>query len=601
MPRMKGTFIIGGLVALFVASSATYAQPNFKFTKIVDPNGNPDANFVFIHDAIDAVPDDTSDKYTILVYAGTYTIDTVAKLIELDDVQENIDIVGIDRESVIIDVTIAGSGIKITSGTETSRNNRISNLTIITSDGHGIEIVKGTGGGDKTPEDITIEGVTIHADGSGMEGVTGKDATHVSLLNCDITSNAGNGIEVGDDWTLTQVIVDTTEDANIDQHGIVLVQKNNVTIVDSDISGEAQALHCFGFTNALVVGCRLFTPGGGGVGHATVYFARSCTGFVFQNCLIISDATASINDRPTPHGVFTDVGGVHNVLFQSCTISAVGDDVSLEAVAVRSDVAGTMRFVGCDLSATNKPDAGNPSASAKAVGVRTSANVGPEVVLIGGSITTSSTKCKETEVWDLERNNGVIEVFGTDLSKWFGPINSAGRPRSVIQRTIDVGFADDDGILEATGLTGSEQPNVTPDFQPDVYRVLSVTGNKTGMFQNVYIIGTDWADNVITEKIQLDETTPREGFKPFKTVDHIILPAENGAGETVTVGTTYKLGLYYPIASTSAVLQQGKKQSGATSYTLESIGPVDATYSTVEIVGLVAGDESFEWAILASQ
>ena len=66
------------------------------------------------------------------------------------------------------------------------------------------------------------------------------------------------------------------------------------------------------------------------------------------------------------------------------------------------------------------------------------------------------------------------------------------------------------------------------------------------------------------------------------------------------VGTTNKFGLYYPIASTSSVLQQGRKASSADSYILQSIGTIDATYSTVD-VGLVIANDSFEWAILASQ
>lgn len=226
------------------------------------------------------------------------------------------------------------------------------------------------------------------------------------------------------------------------------------------------------------------------------------------------------------------------------------------------------------------------------------------ITVIGGSIETSAAATKETEVWDLV-NGGLatIRMSGTKLSKWKGPIEVTGRQRSVTQRTINAGDASSDAILTETSLTPSEKPNVSPTGQPDVYRTLSVTGNTAVMTQDVYIVGTNWGDDDIVEKLTLAGTTTVKGLKPFKTVTKIILPAQTGLGQKVKVGATNRLGLYYPLSAEGDVLQQGRKASGANSYTLESIGTIGTDgvkYSWVEISSITASD-SFEWALLTTQ
>ena len=171
------------LVTLVLPISSAFGQHNLKRTITVDPQVGA-ADWTTIQAGINDVRigNNPTVRFTVFIFAGTYT-----ENVTLGTLKENVDLVGIDRESVIIAPTSAGSGIKITSGDETSRNNRIANLTIITDDGHGIEIVKG---GTPAPKNITIEGVTIIAAGSGKDGIYASEVQNLRIVNVMITSSA---------------------------------------------------------------------------------------------------------------------------------------------------------------------------------------------------------------------------------------------------------------------------------------------------------------------------------------------------------------------------------------------------------------------------
>ena len=166
----------------------------------------------------------------------------------------------------------------------------------------------------------------------------------------------------------------------------------------------------------------------------------------------------------------------------------------------------------------------------------------------------------------------------------------------------DVSISDDDAILEETALTSIVVDDDNPDGQPDVYRVLSVTGNVFGMNQDVYIVGTNWGGDRIAEKIKLNGAATVNGKRPFASVTSVILPAETNSGQTVKVGTSNILGLYYPIESSSDVLQQARATDTTTAYTFESvgtIGPDGVDYSTVDINGTLQDGDSVQWLLLA--
>jgi len=167
-------------------------QAQLHRTLVVDKSDNYDHTSIQSAINDNRIGSDPSERWTILIYAGTY--DTEA--ITLDDTQENIDLVGVDRDAVIIKpptgydaITIEGFG---------ARNNSIRNLTIQTTSGHGIEIVKGGGGSDKTPKAITIEGVTIEANGTGKDGISASAVQKLYVRDCDITANGRHGIGIAD-------------------------------------------------------------------------------------------------------------------------------------------------------------------------------------------------------------------------------------------------------------------------------------------------------------------------------------------------------------------------------------------------------------------
>ncbi len=544
-----------------------HAQHSFSRTKTVDPSGS--ADFTTIQAAINAFGA-IGFRGTVLIHSGTY-----AENITLNEFDENIDLVGIDREGVII-APSTGDGIVITSGTETSRKNLINNLTIVTTDGHGIKLVKG---GTPDIAGIIIDAVTIDANGTGQEGINAEDANDIRILNCDISSDLDTGIELknADDVFVQNTRITARDFEGFATHGVC----NDITLMDCQVFGGETGVR-------LLKGDRL----------------------LLQNCDIVGDN--SLAAAPVPHqvtGVFFDrlSGGgpaepPADILAIGCRISAVATGQTSSshfATAVRSDTDTFPRVVDCTL---------NASANAKSVyGVFAGggSDLDPVVRVIGGEIITECDDEKETEVWDLRREDptngtGILKMSGTRCSKWRGPIQSAERQRDTTQRTINVAVASSTAILGATILNASEQSITAGITDPDVFRVTSVTGNQAGMTQDVYVIGTDWADNPITDKITLSGTSTVVGVKPFKTVTKIILPAQSAAFQTVSAGTTTKLGLAFPISAASDLLQQGRKASAATSYTLESSGTVDSTYATIDVSTITASD-SFEWYALASQ
>ena len=89
------------------------------------------------------------------------------------------------------------------------------------------------------------------------------------------------------------------------------------------------------------------------------------------------------------------------------------------------------------------------------------------------------------------------------------------------------------------------------------------------------IEGKDYAGRNITETIALDEANEVVGVKPFASIDNIIFPARTGAGDTVSVGISDKLGLTRPIAATTDI--KLLTQDG----TADTVAASNATYGTV--------------------
>jgi Right handed beta helix region len=598
--RMMRVVTALGLV-LASAPGVAWGQHSFEYTRTVDPSGN--ADHTTIQAAIDTITSNPPDRYTILIYAGTYT-----QNIELDDVQENIDLVGIDAQSVFI-APSTGDGVTITTGTESARHNALRNLTIRTTSGHGIVIERGTGQGDEQPRDITIDNVIIDATGTDKDGLYAPEVEELTVTNCDLTTADGHGINLftpaeGENPSDVEIQSTSINAGGSAKHGVEVDDGDRITFRSCTITSElacgislqtgSEHIDVLDSTIRGVVGIRVL--GGDDV-------------FV-SNCQIIADDDATTSTLVV--AIFFDRisgGGSSppaNIVAKDCDLTARADDTTPSMVAgVRTDTETFPRVLNCRISAS--------SLSSPTYGVFAGEGNGldPNVIVIGGSVTTlvddgessSTTDEKQTEVFDLRQSDpvggtGYLYASGVAMSKWRGPILPAERSRSVVQRILDVAIADGDAILTTTLLITEEQPEVQPTGQPDVYRVLTATGGANAG-QDVYIIGTDWAGNTITDKIELDGTNTVTGNKPFKTVDHIILPARTELLQTVRIGTAARLGLQSPIAATGNVLQLARMAANEDSYAVEaSVGQVDENYGTVGLT-ITAGD-SFEWTLEAS-
>lgn len=84
-----------------------------------------------------------------------------------------------------------------------------------------------------------------------------------------------------------------------------------------------------------------------------------------------------------------------------------------------------------------------------------------------------------------------------------------------------------DGVHAAINLGAAVQAITTGITNPAVPRNIRIDGNVPGITGKVKITGTDFAGTVITEEIQADGTTAKDGALAFKTVTKIDLPVQN--------------------------------------------------------------------------
>lgn len=163
------------------------------------------------------------------------------------------------------------------------------------------------------------------------------------------------------------------------------------------------------------------------------------------------------------------------------------------------------------------------------------------------------------------------------------------------QRThvIAPGVAAAASVHAAVTLTTVPQTVTTAITDPDVCRVLSITGNAAGMAGNVSFIGTDANGDAATDTIALNGTATVLGTVAFATLTSFTLPARTAAGNTVSIGCGDVFGLPGHIGLTTDVTQAERMATGATVYTAEAVGTVDTDNATVAAV-IVAGD-TMQW------
>lgn len=144
--------------------------------------------------------------------------------------------------------------------------------------------------------------------------------------------------------------------------------------------------------------------------------------------------------------------------------------------------------------------------------------------------------------------------------------------------------------VHAAVTLGAAAANVTTAItNPDFPRALLVKGNASGIAGNVTIYGKDVNGSNIREVIALNGSSVVNGLVPFASVSKITLPAKtNASGDTVSIGTTAKLGLIHPIVSSADI--KLLKVAG----TAESAAAVDATYGTITATTALDGTKLVE-------
>ncbi|MDQ7013523.1 MAG: pectinesterase family protein [Planctomycetota bacterium] len=624
------------IAAFSCLATVAHAQHSSTNTLTVDPSGN--ADYTTIQAAIDSLSNPTV-RTTILIYAGTYTEE-----VTLGTTSDNIDLIGVDPISVVIvapentdAVTIEGTGV---------RNNSVQNLTIRTDDdtineGRGIVIKKaGTGDdpsaiqiigvrietvGKRSPaikmddacNDIEITGVYIRNTGDFSATIDGELGTDVIVTGCDISCHDGRLLP-GDNWLIANSVLESARAASggssaDDTAPIELWGHDNLIVDNCTLRGRG-----FGIViqndsdNVVVSNCDIE----GGLAGVRI---KCGTNIRFQNCRIV--ANSDLGKTTAMDVEYTGVRvkeatvactSLSSITFAGCEISAYSDETNRDAIGVLVEGApadGPVRFLDCTILAEVTTNGDRAFGVAAGDLGSTPAGDPDSVAVVGGSIDTVNGDERETDLYDLYNESPDdavwIRTSGTQFSRWFGEIDAAVGQEVEVLRVVNIPSAGAAKVLAATTLLATERIITANITDPEIYRVLSVTGNKSGMVGNVIIIGQDWALRPIADSITLNGTATVKGVKAFRKVRKIILPAWTTAlnGETVSIGTTETLGLHSPISETDDLLQIGQKASAASAYTLQSTVPTpNAIRGTVDISPISPADgDSIEFTYRASK
>ena len=157
----------------------------------------------------------------------------------------------------------------------------------------------------------------------------------------------------------------------------------------------------------------------------------------------------------------------------------------------------------------------------------------------------------------------------------------------------DAPAASTTSVLEFTNLGSAAQAITEGITSPKVPRNLQIDGNVSGITGKVKITGTNFADEVITEEIQTNGTTAKEGNRAFKTITKIDLPAQNHtpAAQTETIQVTLGCSTAgdLTVAVTAKVLGDDSPVSVTVAVTTDD--DTAAKVATKIVDGLNADDE----------
>lgn len=149
----------------------------------------------------------------------------------------------------------------------------------------------------------------------------------------------------------------------------------------------------------------------------------------------------------------------------------------------------------------------------------------------------------------------------------FNPALGQLMQSAVSGKTVDRGFiahlawtalqavvASTTGLKAATAVSADSVTSLVPTAQPSCAKNVTLTvGGTAGSIKAVVctIYGTNDADEAITEvapAFTVDTAGTVSGSKAFKTVTKVDVPAQDGAGVTVSIGFGEKLGLPFKLS-----------------------------------------------------
>ncbi|HZW08947.1 MAG TPA: hypothetical protein VFF69_03510 [Phycisphaerales bacterium] len=353
-----------GHIALLAAVVAYPVQAQQRASRLVTVDLSGNADYATIQAAIDSA-NSAANATTILIDAGTY-----AEAVTLGSARDHVDLVGVDRDAVIIappadsdGVTIQGNGARV---------NTIRNLTIHTNDatageGRGI-VIKDNGG--SAPADIGIYDVTIRIDGANSDGVTIEDRAHridiggVTIFGAAQSTIVGLRIAGGSatdpstEISLSDVVMLLDGCTN---RGVVASNE----VEDMTIAGLVVRKPSFGsasvetnlVTNLTPVDCDILAHDGDGLALGPNTVVRDSSIIVRDSYGSDDGCGSSADDKPA-----VTIGDIDGVRIDNCYLEgrlagikagSGAADVVITASDVRGGVNGVLISGASDVSLVN--------------------------------------------------------------------------------------------------------------------------------------------------------------------------------------------------------------------------------------------------------
>lgn len=196
----------------------------------------------------------------------------------------------------------------------------------------------------------------------------------------------------------------------------------------------------------------------------------------------------------------------------------------------------------------------------------------------------------------------IVKLFGKQL--FIGEVQS--KNGYLRRQTWTDPIATSATALKAlTASSASVATTITPTSQPDFARVISVTpgGTTADVKAGSYVLtGTNIRDEAITETLTFADnaTTKQVSTKAFKTVTNLVVPIQDGAGATFSIGVEDVLGLDRCMSEAAVidVYANGVRETtaatvtfSATDVSLNTIDPNTALNASIDFVALFVPTE----------